>query len=181
MSTEPLQTARVPARDRQSRSLSKRLRMEVLKRDGFACRYCGAKAPDVRLHVDHVNPIARGGADDMLNFVTACSDCNAGKSDIPLSEPVPSRDQDKRLRELQAVDAEIAAREAAAESRRAAFDAARERARPVVGIERSEMYLRVETEAHGAQTHYMPASVARRIAASLIKCADEIDVAARAR
>lgn len=61
-------------------SVSKRLRFEVLRRDGHACRYCGATAPDVKLHVDHVIPVSLGGTDDPENLVAACVDCNAGKS-----------------------------------------------------------------------------------------------------
>lgn len=64
-------------------TMSRRLRFEVLRRDGYTCRYCGAKAPDVTLTVDHVVPIALGGDDDPRNLVTACQPCNAGKSSVP--------------------------------------------------------------------------------------------------
>lgn len=37
-------------------AVSKRLRFEILRRDNFQCRYCGAKAPDATLAVDHVTP-----------------------------------------------------------------------------------------------------------------------------
>lgn len=62
------------------RPISKRLRYEILRRDDFTCRYCGAKAPDVSLTIDHVLPVALGGNDEPANLVTACSECNAGKS-----------------------------------------------------------------------------------------------------
>lgn len=61
-------------------AVSKRLRFEILRRDNHQCRYCGAKAPDVPLTVDHVVPVALGGSDDSSNLVAACRDCNAGKS-----------------------------------------------------------------------------------------------------
>lgn len=61
-------------------TVSKRTRFEVLKRDSHTCRYCGSKAPDVRLHVDHVNPVALGGTDTADNLVAACVDCNHGKA-----------------------------------------------------------------------------------------------------
>ena len=61
-------------------AVTKRLRFEILRRDGFTCRYCGAKAPDVELAVDHVTPKALGGTDDPTNLATACKPCNAGKS-----------------------------------------------------------------------------------------------------
>lgn len=65
--------------------LPPRIRYEVLERDGYACQYCGAKAPAVTLHVDHIVPVADGGTDDLSNLVTACEYCNLGKSDLPTS------------------------------------------------------------------------------------------------
>jgi 5-methylcytosine-specific restriction endonuclease McrA len=60
----------------------------VLEAHGFACRYCGRKAPEVELHVDHVDPVSRGGSDDESNLVAACVDCNLGKSDRTLRQEV---------------------------------------------------------------------------------------------
>lgn len=68
------------------KSTGKRLRFEIMKRDGFKCRYCGATAATVLLHIDHVVPVAEGGSSDPANLVTACVDCNGGKSRIPLDE-----------------------------------------------------------------------------------------------
>ena len=61
-------------------AVSKRLRYEVFRRDNFACRYCGATAPDAKLTTDHVTPEALGGTDTPDNLVTACSECNSGKT-----------------------------------------------------------------------------------------------------
>lgn len=61
-------------------SISKRLRYEILKRDGNKCRYCGASSEESPLTIDHVVPVALGGTDDPANLVAACKDCNAGKS-----------------------------------------------------------------------------------------------------
>jgi hypothetical protein len=41
-------------------------------------------APDVKLHVDHVTPVALGGTDDPTNLVTACAECNGGKAATPI-------------------------------------------------------------------------------------------------
>ena len=60
------------------------LRFRVFDRDGFKCRYCGAPAPEVRLTVDHVLAVAKGGSDDIENLATACRECNLGKSDMSL-------------------------------------------------------------------------------------------------
>lgn len=48
-------------------AVSKRLRYQVLLRDNFTCRYCGARPPAVELEADHVIPRARGGTDDSAN------------------------------------------------------------------------------------------------------------------
>lgn len=69
-------------------TLSKRTRFEILRRDEFACRYCGAKAPSVELHVDHVLPRKYGGTDDAWNLTAACVDCNLGKSHVLPTEEV---------------------------------------------------------------------------------------------
>lgn len=61
-------------------AITKRTRYEVLRRDNYTCRYCGAKAPHVELQVDHVIPKALGGGDAPDNLVAACRDCNTGKT-----------------------------------------------------------------------------------------------------
>ena len=65
-------------------TLSLRTRFEVLKRDRFTCQYCGAAGGT--LEVDHVKPICEGGSDDPKNLVTACFECNRGKSGTSLIE-----------------------------------------------------------------------------------------------
>lgn len=71
------------------KSTGKRQRFEIFKRDGFRCAYCGRSPPDVLLQVDHIVPVAGGGDNDDANLVTACADCNAGKSDNPLTSVAP--------------------------------------------------------------------------------------------
>jgi len=60
--------------------VSRRLRFEVLRRDGHVCRYCGARSPEVKLVVDHVVPEALGGRTEPANLVTSCEPCNSGKT-----------------------------------------------------------------------------------------------------
>ena len=61
------------------------LRFTVLRRDSFRCVYCGHGEPDgAKLHLDHLVPVARGGPTDIDNLVTACQDCNLGKSAMDL-------------------------------------------------------------------------------------------------
>lgn len=77
--------------------ISKKLRFEVFKRDSFTCQYCGKSAPSVVLEVDHIEPVSKGGTNDILNLVTSCFDCNRGKSDKKLSE---HNELDKQLDQL---------------------------------------------------------------------------------
>jgi hypothetical protein len=54
----------------------KRVRLQVLARDGHVCYYCGQDATTV----DHVIPIAKGGDPiNMDNMVAACRRCNSSK------------------------------------------------------------------------------------------------------
>lgn len=58
------------------------LRFRVFQRDGFRCRYCGVSIESgTILHADHVVPESKGGPTTLENLVTACIDCNLGKSD----------------------------------------------------------------------------------------------------
>ncbi|WP_269619608.1 HNH endonuclease [Zhongshania sp. BJYM1] len=82
-------------------SLSKKIRFEVFKRDSFTCQYCGNKAPDVLLEVDHIKPVAQGGTNDILNLITSCFDCNRGKSDRELSDNTVIEKQRDQLEALQ--------------------------------------------------------------------------------
>ena len=63
-------------------AISKRLRFEIFRRDGYACRYCGRRAPAVILEVDHQIPVSRGGTDHPDNLISACLDCNRGKGPL---------------------------------------------------------------------------------------------------
>jgi len=42
-------------------AVSTRTRFEIFKRDSFRCQYCGKSAPDVILHIDHIEPASKGG------------------------------------------------------------------------------------------------------------------------
>jgi len=66
---------------KKSRALSLRKRFFVLKRDGFTCRMCGANGLGVKLEVDHIVPVAKGGIDALDNLHTLCFECNRGKRD----------------------------------------------------------------------------------------------------
>jgi hypothetical protein len=60
------------------------MRLKVLDRDGYTCVRCGRSPALVRglmLHVDHLDPFAKGGKTELSNLQTLCADCNLGKGD----------------------------------------------------------------------------------------------------
>jgi hypothetical protein len=62
------------------RDFSYKIRWQIiLERDNFSCQYCGRKAPEVRLEVDHVIPVSKGGMSAPSNLRAACWECNIGK------------------------------------------------------------------------------------------------------
>lgn len=83
------------------KTISKKLRFEVFKRDSFTCQYCGKSAPNVILEVDHINPVSKGGTNDLLNLITSCRDCNRGKSNRELSDDSIVVKQQQEMEDLQ--------------------------------------------------------------------------------
>jgi len=82
------------------KSISKKLRFEVFKRDNFTCQYCSAKPPKVPLEIDHIIPVIKGGTNDDYNLITACFDCNRGKGKHSLENSMPTQDEQiERLKE----------------------------------------------------------------------------------
>lgn len=68
-------------RQRERAKMTASMRYDVLKRDHFRCQICGATQSDgVKLHVDHIIPVSKGGMTRMENLRTLCEDCNLGKS-----------------------------------------------------------------------------------------------------
>jgi len=67
-------------RKQEREKLTAGLRYDILKRDNYKCQICGrTQADGVKLHVDHIIPIAKGGKTVPENLQTLCQDCNLGK------------------------------------------------------------------------------------------------------
>jgi len=81
--------------------IQKSVRFEVFKRDCFTCQYCGGKAPDVVLEVDHIIPVSKGGTNGILNLVSACRSCNSGKSDKRLSDTSAAKQAQRQAEDLE--------------------------------------------------------------------------------
>lgn len=80
--------------------ISKKLRFEVFKRDSFKCQYCGAAAPEVILHIDHIKPVYEGGKNELTNYITACESCNLGKGKRKLDDKTMVEKQKAQMDEL---------------------------------------------------------------------------------
>lgn len=85
-----------PRKDvRFSRSISAKLRAEVLDRNGFTCQMCGLTPGDVdpftdrkvRLHIGYIVDKSLGGRDELTNLRTLCSTCNQGAKNITGEKP----------------------------------------------------------------------------------------------
>ncbi|HVC46238.1 MAG TPA: HNH endonuclease [Terracidiphilus sp.] len=78
-----------------ARSISGKIRAEVLDRNGFTCQMCGLTPGDidpstgrkVRLHIGHIVDKSIGGKDELSNLRTLCSTCNQGAKNITAVKP----------------------------------------------------------------------------------------------
>lgn len=64
-----------------SRAPTKKLRMEILKRESARCKICGRSPSEdvtIELHVHHVIPWGRGGLTEAENLITLCHTCHGG-------------------------------------------------------------------------------------------------------
>lgn len=62
-------------------AIGQRLRAYILRRDDYACVYCGARPARYYLELDHVVARSKGGVTHPLNLVTSCRPCNLAKAD----------------------------------------------------------------------------------------------------
>jgi 5-methylcytosine-specific restriction endonuclease McrA len=80
---------------RFSRSISAKLRAEVLDRNGFTCQMCGLTPGEidpetgrkVRLHIGHIVDKNIGGKEELSNLRALCSTCNQGAKNITTEKP----------------------------------------------------------------------------------------------
>lgn len=78
-------TRQIPPIPKVSYKLKRSLRVSILERDNYTCRYCERKGtkkwdPDrYRWHIDHMLPRSRGGNNHPDNLALACAKCNMAK------------------------------------------------------------------------------------------------------
>lgn len=68
-----------PKQNKRSRYIPASIRVSVLTRDNYKCRFCGRSSTQIQLEVDHIKPFSQGGSHEMNNLQTLCIDCNRGK------------------------------------------------------------------------------------------------------
>ena len=66
--------------------ISSRVRQKIWEKYGGKCAYCGEPIPFKGMHVDHLIPLARGGADSDDNYMPACSKCNHYKHTLTFDD-----------------------------------------------------------------------------------------------
>jgi 5-methylcytosine-specific restriction endonuclease McrA len=71
----------------------KKIREQILRRDGYVCYICGGEANTV----DHMVPVARGGTDQPDNLAACCASCNYSKKDKLLEDVFLVRDSTYRI------------------------------------------------------------------------------------
>lgn len=64
------------------RGFSAKIATEILRRDSYACVYCG----DIADVIDHVIPFSKGGKTIKSNGVACCSKCNCKKKGFLVEE-----------------------------------------------------------------------------------------------
>ena len=79
---ETEQEMRIAQIEHERSLMTASMRYDILTRDGHRCVICGATVADgVKLHVDHIIPVSKGGKTIPSNLRTLCDRCNLGKRD----------------------------------------------------------------------------------------------------
>lgn len=68
------------------RSISSRLKVQVLIRDGNKCKLCGITVTGKDIHFDHIKPWSKGGETVLENLQVLCAEHNLAKGDLDVSE-----------------------------------------------------------------------------------------------
>lgn len=68
------------------RSVPALRRLEVLARDGYRCQRCRRDIDEIaalhlRLEIDHIVPVSKGGGNEISNLQVLCQECNQAKRD----------------------------------------------------------------------------------------------------
>jgi hypothetical protein len=67
----------------QERNRQKRIRNDVIERDGSICCYCDKVLLLEEVSLDHLIPDSKGGLFNATNLTVACASCNARRGNFP--------------------------------------------------------------------------------------------------
>ena len=68
------------------RKLTKTERQQVYEKCNGHCGYCGIEIAYKDMQVDHMEPLKRGGIDNLGNMLPACRSCNHYKATLTVEE-----------------------------------------------------------------------------------------------
>lgn len=77
---KPWQGSTRKERSKLSSHRQQKRRRYLLRRDNLTCAICGRLALEQELEVDHIKPLAEGGADVLKNCQLACLECHSEKT-----------------------------------------------------------------------------------------------------
>lgn len=75
-------TWKLGVQQEERQKMTANLKKFILERDDYTCQCCGASLHDdfnLKLEVDHIVPISKGGKTDPSNLQTLCQKCNRSK------------------------------------------------------------------------------------------------------
>lgn len=78
-------------------------RLAIYIRDNFTCAHCKRDLRNIqpgegiRIELDHIIPVSKGGGNNASNLVTSCSKCNASRGDKDLEVLHPLHSEQQRI------------------------------------------------------------------------------------
>lgn len=79
--------AKIGLQQVERKKMTANLKKFILERDDYTCQVCGASLHNdfnLKLEVDHIVPISKGGKTDPSNLQTLCRKCNRSKGAKPM-------------------------------------------------------------------------------------------------
>lgn len=64
----------------EGRSISRKIMLQVVRRDNHTCQVCHQYVPDDQIEFDHIIPFSKGGPTTVANIRLLCRTCNRKKS-----------------------------------------------------------------------------------------------------
>jgi len=79
---DTIQETEIAFKHKTKRTLSSRLKVQVLMRDGNKCKLCGITVTGDNIHFDHIKPWSKGGETELDNLQVLCEQHNLAKGNL---------------------------------------------------------------------------------------------------